>query len=121
MVGRGFISSTFFHLRLSISEQKRFHSLTISQLLGSLPLINSDSNRRYLLDKTQHLVGGFGKKAGDPPDVYHSFLGLAALSVMALEPDLKPIDATTCFSLDACKHLAGLEWRREIWNEDDVY
>ena len=26
-----------------------------------------NANRRYLLDKTQHIIGGFAKMPGDPP------------------------------------------------------
>jgi geranylgeranyl transferase type-1 subunit beta len=36
-------------------------------MLGKLAMIDADGNRRYLLDKTQHLVGGFGKGVGEPP------------------------------------------------------
>ncbi|KAF2429855.1 terpenoid cyclases/Protein prenyltransferase [Tothia fuscella] len=82
-------------------------------LLDKVSLASPDPNRHYLLDKTQHIVGGFGKVAGNPPDLYHSFLGLAALSVMGLEKELKPIDATVCISTDACTHLAKLPWRVE--------
>jgi geranylgeranyl transferase type-1 subunit beta len=63
------------------------------------------------------VIGGFGKTIGAPPDVYHSYLGLAALSVMG-QPDLKPIDPTACFSIDAAKHLASLAWRKAIWDEE---
>jgi len=66
----------------------------------------------------QHAIGGFGKKAGDPPDIYHSYLGLAALSVMG-DSDLKPINATACFSIDACKHIESLPWRKKIWSEPE--
>lgn len=39
--------------------------------------------RRYLLEKTQHLiVGGFGKFPGCPPDIYHAYLGLACLALI---------------------------------------
>lgn len=30
-------------------------------------VIDEVRNRRYLLEKAQHLVGGFGKTVGDPP------------------------------------------------------
>jgi hypothetical protein len=79
------------------------------QILDKQQLQSHVSNRRYLLDKTQHLIGGFGKKEGDPPDIYHAYLGLAALSLMD-ELGLKPIDATACFSLDAWKWIEGLPW-----------
>lgn len=37
------------------------------QILNSLHLIDQDALRRYLLTKTQHQIGGFGKLPGDPP------------------------------------------------------
>lgn len=37
------------------------------KMLDRLSLIDADGNRRYLLEKTQHSIGGFGKEAGDPP------------------------------------------------------
>lgn len=36
-------------------------------MLDRSSVVDSDRNRRYLLEKTQHLVGGFGKVPGDPP------------------------------------------------------
>jgi geranylgeranyl transferase type-1 subunit beta len=39
-------------------------------MLGKLPLVDAAGNRQYLLEKTQHLVGGFGKGVGEPPGMY---------------------------------------------------
>jgi geranylgeranyl transferase type-1 subunit beta len=36
-------------------------------MLDRYSVIDDERNRRYLLEKTQHLIGGFGKAAGDPP------------------------------------------------------
>lgn len=36
-------------------------------MLDRYSVIDDARNRQYLLDKTQHLVGGFGKSVGDPP------------------------------------------------------
>lgn len=82
-------------------------------MLGKLHLTSGTATRRYLLDKTQHIVGGFGKTPGDPPDIYHSYLGLAALSLQE-EPGIKPIRAAACFSEEACQFLESLPWRKEI-------
>ena len=38
-----------------------------AQLLSKTHLISHDLNRAYLLERTQHAIGGFGKTAGDPP------------------------------------------------------
>jgi len=75
-------------LRISYGEAFTYVMLTnvialfVTQMLSSLHLINALPVRRYLLARTQHLVGGFGKLPGDPPDVYHAYLGLAALSLL---------------------------------------
>ena len=53
------------------------------QILGALQFIDIYHVRAYLLEKTQHLIaGGFGKLPGDPPDLYHAYLGLAALALI---------------------------------------
>jgi prenyltransferase beta subunit len=41
-----------------------------SQMLGHSDLINKDGARRFLLEKTQHMIGGFGKTPGNPPGKY---------------------------------------------------
>lgn len=40
------------------------------QILKKIHLIDFNANRRYLLEKTQHLIGGFGKTPGDPPGIH---------------------------------------------------
>ena len=82
-------------------------------LLNHLGLIDPKPIRRWLLDKTQHLIGGFGKISGDPPDIYHSYLGLGVLAMFG-EPGLKGFDAALCMSTDAKRHLESLEWRKSI-------
>ncbi|KAB2572272.1 Geranylgeranyl transferase type-1 subunit beta [Lasiodiplodia hormozganensis] len=82
-------------------------------MLGKVHLVSQSTARRYLLEKTQHLVGGFGKVPGDPPDIYHSYLGLAALSLLG-EPAIKPIRASACLSEHACQFLESLPWRKQI-------
>ncbi|KAL9099117.1 MAG: hypothetical protein Q9163_005343 [Psora crenata] len=69
-------------------------------MLGKTPLQDFNAIRRYLLDKTQHVIGGFGKICGDPPDILHSYLGLAALATMR-EPELRSIDPTLSVSMRA--------------------
>ena len=86
-----------------------------------------------MLEKTQHIIGGFGKMPGDPPgsyslqiyllvthfvvfdsvviDLLHSYMGLAALACMR-EPGLKSIDPALCISVSAREHLESLVWRR---------
>lgn len=57
------------------------------------------AQRAFLLEKTQHIIGGFGKNAGSPPDVGHACLGLAALSTMG-DPGLKKLDPALCVSVE---------------------
>lgn len=83
------------------------------QVLGHLDLIDRKPVRRWLLDRTQHIVGGFGKLPGDPPDIYHSFLGLLTLAIFG-EPGLRDVDTPLCMSNRAKQHLESLVWRKEI-------
>ncbi|KAK1241308.1 hypothetical protein MKX08_001282 [Trichoderma sp. CBMAI-0020] len=58
----------------------------------------------YLLDITQHIIGGFGKAVGEPPDIYHSYLGLASVGLIG-GYDLKQIDAGLCCSTDTVRKI----------------
>nr|KMM68337.1 geranylgeranyltransferase type I [Coccidioides posadasii RMSCC 3488] len=78
-------------------------------ILNRLNVINADTNRRYLLDKTQHLIGGFGKGVDEFPDVLHSYLGLASLGLLG-EPGIDPIDPVLCASQRTRQHLESLSW-----------
>lgn len=82
------------------------------QLLGHMDIIDQRPIRKWLLDKTQHMVGGFGKVTGDPPDMYHSFLGLMVLAMFE-EPGLQKVDTALCITERAKKHLESLPWRRK--------
>ena len=48
-------------------------------------LVDKENARRFLLEKMQHRIGGFGKSPGSPPDLYHSFFGLAVLGLLGDE------------------------------------
>lgn len=87
------------------------------QMLGTekTRLVSTNAIRRFLIEKTQHRIGGFGKCPGDPPgislhvhrrsnsdkavDIYHSYLGLAALAIMK-EPGIKQLDPILCISVE---------------------
>ncbi|KAL2064747.1 hypothetical protein VTL71DRAFT_3885 [Oculimacula yallundae] len=60
-------------------------------------LLDTEAIRRFLFEQTQHAIGGFGKTPGSPPDIYHSYLGLAALAIMQ-EPGIKSLDPGLCIS-----------------------
>lgn len=71
--------------------------------------------RHYLLALTQHpIMGGFSKFPGDKwADLYHSYLGLAALSLVSTaverETDgIKELDAGMCVSADVRGRLEGV-------------
>ena len=93
------------------------------QMLNREHFQNFNAIRHYLLDQTQHMIGGFGKLPGDAPgpylsppspeclsnvvfrpDILHSSLGLAALAAMH-DPDLKSIDPTLCISISAREYI----------------
>lgn len=73
--------------------------------------------RSYLLLLTQHtIMGGFSKFPGDKwADLYHSYLGLAALSLASTAEErgrdgVKELDAGMCVSRDVRVHLEGAVW-----------
>jgi geranylgeranyl transferase type-1 subunit beta len=39
--------------------------------MNRIPLIDASGVRNYLLDKTQHIIGGFGKSVGEVPGQSH--------------------------------------------------
>ncbi|KAK5113888.1 hypothetical protein LTR85_010421 [Meristemomyces frigidus] len=85
-------------------------------IMDCVTLCDQAAVRRYLLGKTQHdVLGGFGKYPGDLPDLYHSYLGLAALS-LAGSDQLKVLDGGMCLSKDARERLPGL-W--DAWAFED--
>ncbi len=63
-----------------------------------------EPSRRFLLEETQHVIGGFSKTPGGPPDLYHSYLGLAALATKG-EPDLKAFDPAMSVSTDTVQKI----------------
>ncbi|EPS27595.1 hypothetical protein PDE_02538 [Penicillium oxalicum 114-2] len=82
-------------------------------MLDRYSVIDDVRNRKYLLGKTQHLVGGFGKGVGDSPDLLHSYFGLVSLAFQGeeglarVEPALVATDRTVA-------HLESLPW----WSSD---
>ena len=79
-------------------------------ILGHPELYNREALQRYLLEATQHsALGGFGKVAGDLPDLHHSYLGLAALGLTSTT-DVKAVDGGMCISKEASDRLPAL-WK----------
>lgn len=88
------------------------HLLSASHL-SSLPAL-----RHYLLALTQHpVMGGFSKFPGDKwADLYHSYLGLAALSLVSTAEErqgdgVEELDAGMCVSKRVRAWLEGDVWR----------
>lgn len=73
-------------------------------MLTSEDLIATSPSRNFLFSKTQHLIGGFSKHPGGPPDIYHAYLGLAALATMG-DTTLKELDASLCVSSEAAQTI----------------
>ncbi|KAI9923644.1 Geranylgeranyl transferase type-1 subunit beta [Aspergillus wentii] len=78
-------------------------------MMDRLSLVDAARNRRYLLEKTQHLVGGFGKGVGEPPDLLHSYFGMVSLAFQG-ELGLDRVDPALCTSQRAAQHLQSLPW-----------
>ncbi|KXG45344.1 Terpenoid cyclases/protein prenyltransferase alpha-alpha toroid [Penicillium griseofulvum] len=80
-------------------------------MLDRYSVVDEVRNRRYLLEKTQHLVGGFGKAPGDPPDLLHSYFGMVSLAFQG-EAGLSPVDPRMGSSERTVRHLESLPWWR---------
>ncbi|QIX00055.1 hypothetical protein AMS68_005572 [Peltaster fructicola] len=83
-------------------------------MLGQGDLVNKPALRRYLLQLTQHpFMGGFCKFPDDKyADIYHSFMGLAALSLASTaeeraEDGIKEWDAEMCISKDVKRWITS--------------
>ncbi|GAB7332910.1 hypothetical protein MBLNU13_g04622t1 [Cladosporium sp. NU13] len=92
-------------------------------LLSASHLSSTPALRHYLLALTQHpIMGGFSKFPGDKwADLYHSYLGLAALSLVSTEAEresdgVKGLDAGMCVSGDVRGRLECGVWEgfREV-------
>ncbi|KAI1098432.1 terpenoid cyclases/Protein prenyltransferase [Jackrogersella minutella] len=80
-------------------------------MLGEGGVVDRDPARNFILAKTQHLIGGFAKHPGGPPDVYHAYLGLAALGTLSLESEEKEtglgkFDPRLCIGVEASGRVA---------------
>ncbi|KAK1770237.1 terpenoid cyclases/protein prenyltransferase alpha-alpha toroid [Phialemonium atrogriseum] len=73
-------------------------------IMGQGDLVSRAPSRRFLFEKTQHMIGGFAKHPGGPPDLYHAFFGLAALATMG-EPNLKEFDAALAVSVETTRKI----------------
>ncbi|KAG1180604.1 hypothetical protein G6F70_000560 [Rhizopus microsporus] len=72
-------------------------------MLDSFHLVNSDALKEFLL-QSESRIGGFAKDPESFPDLLHSYMGVATLSLMN-EPNVQPIHAALNMPLSAYKHL----------------
>ncbi|OJJ47458.1 hypothetical protein ASPZODRAFT_130926 [Penicilliopsis zonata CBS 506.65] len=86
-----------------------FWNMATLLMLDRLALVDVELNRRYLLEKTQHIVGGFGKGVGETPDPLHSYFGMVSLAFQG-EAGLQNTDPALCISSRAVERLQSLEW-----------
>ncbi|KAL2828685.1 terpenoid cyclases/protein prenyltransferase alpha-alpha toroid [Aspergillus cavernicola] len=89
-----------------------FWNTATLDMLGKLPMVDAAGNRQYLLEKTQHLIGGFGKGVGEPPDLLHSYFGLVSLAFQG-EQGLDSVDPALCATHRTTQHLHSLPWWQE--------
>jgi len=84
------------------------------EILDAFKLIDSVSNRSFLVS-TQTKYGGFSKYPGNFPDVMHSYMGLASLSLMD-EPGICKMDVALNISKKGLEHLK----KRTVYWKDDT-
>lgn len=80
------------------------------EMLGALDMMNHANCREFLLS-CQTKIGGFAKAPGNLPDVMHSYMGVAALSLMK-EPGLGTIVASINAPLTAMERLRNTRFHR---------
>ncbi|OJJ70761.1 hypothetical protein ASPBRDRAFT_197440 [Aspergillus brasiliensis CBS 101740] len=89
-----------------------FWNLATLDMMDRLDLVDTSRNRQYLLGKTQHIIGGFGKGVGEPPDLLHSYFGMVALAFQG-EEGLDGVDPALCMSHRAVQQLQALPWWKQ--------
>ena len=78
------------------------------QILDSYEYTDKQFNRGYILSTQDNLTGGFGKWTTTTPDPLHSYMGIAALSLLG-ESDIKPLFVPLNISQEAVSHLYRLQ------------
>jgi geranylgeranyl transferase type-1 subunit beta len=81
------------------------------EMMGAYKFVDYKENRGFLMCTQTH-YGGFGKLIGSHPDVMHSYMGLASLSLMD-EPDIRKMNVALNVSLKGIEHLKSrtLFWK----------
>lgn len=87
--------------------------------MDRVDVINPAALRRFALEQTQTLIGGFSKEPGAHPDLLHSYLGLCALGIIG-ECEIPAFDAALCTRVTARDHLHSLSWWSGVSNSQNV-
>ncbi|RUS20246.1 geranylgeranyl transferase type-1 subunit beta-like protein [Endogone sp. FLAS-F59071] len=82
------------------------------QILDSFQFVNEECNRGFLMS-TQTTYGGFAKYPDNPPDVLHSYMAIASLSMMG-EPGFLGLDPMVNVSTRVIEHL---KTRTVFWKD----
>ena len=69
-----------------------FDSFHQMQILDSLPLLDQERLRAFLLKCQDEQIGGFGRADDNRADLMHTYLSLAGMSLLH-EPHLVPLHA----------------------------
>ena len=67
--------------------------LSALAILGRLDWIDAPALQRFILSCQDEIDGGISDRPDDEPDVFHTFFGLAGLSLLG-HPGLEPVDPT---------------------------
>ncbi|KAI9485896.1 MAG: geranylgeranyl transferase type-1 subunit beta-like protein [Benjaminiella poitrasii] len=81
-------------------------------ILDSFNMIEHNKLKEFLIE-CQFKLGGFGKDPDSYPDLLHSYMGVAVLSLME-EPEVKPLNSALNVSMDAYNHLIqnSVYWKK---------
>jgi geranylgeranyl transferase type-1 subunit beta len=94
------------------------------ELLDAFHLVDFVSNRSFLMDTQDPVVGGFSKWPDHTPDALHAYFGVCGLSLMN-EPGLNKVHAAFNISQRAADHLARIHamWQsvRQLPQSDFFY
>lgn len=78
--------------------------LSSLSILGRLHWIDSDELVRFILHCQDEVDGGISDRPEDMVDVFHTFFGIAALSLLGND-ELNPIDPTYALPLRAMNSI----------------
>lgn len=74
-------------------------------MLDRLHWISKDALKVFILKCQDDEAGGISDKPGNMVDVFHTFFGVAGLSLLQAEPDLKPVDPMFALPVDRLKKI----------------